>query len=69
MADEQDKKDNFEIVEAQDGSATVDLPDGMMEAGPDDGQNDEVEAHADDQGGDSGEDQHDDELQIGRAHV
>ena len=36
MADEQDKKDNFEIVEAQDGSATVDLPDGMMEAGPDD---------------------------------
>ena len=71
MADEQDKKDNFEIVEAQDGSATVDLPDGMMEAGPDDGQNDEVEAHADDQGGDdgdSGDDRHDDELRQARRN-
>lgn len=35
MAEPQDKQDNLEIIEGQDGSATVDLPDNMV--GDDDG--------------------------------
>jgi hypothetical protein len=40
MAKQEDKSDDLAVLEAQDGSATVDLPDGMLQGMEDDGQND-----------------------------
>jgi hypothetical protein len=41
MAKQEDKSDDLAVLEAQDGSATVDLPDGMLQGMEEDGQNDQ----------------------------
>ena len=40
MAKQEDKSDDLAVLEAQDGSATVDLPENMLQGMDDDGQND-----------------------------
>ena len=40
MAKQEDKSDDLAVLEAQDGSATVDLPENMLQGMNDDGQND-----------------------------
>lgn len=48
MAKQEDKSDDLAVLEAQDGSATVDLPDGMLQGMEDDGQDDQKAEKSDD---------------------
>jgi len=71
MAKQEDKSDDLAVLESQDGSATVDLPENMLDGMEDDGQKDEKVEKS--QGGDVNDDDtdhpdDDDELRAAKRN-
>jgi hypothetical protein len=68
MADPKEKDDDLAVIESQDGSATVDLPDNLLGADGDGGDDDRSEAKADGGNVDGDDDDHpDDDAELRAA--